>query len=165
MGVNVALDQKRDEIIQLIGFHVGRKLYGTDIMNVREILRDPEIESVEENDTILEGVIHLRGETIPVIDMHHCLGSADQRQARAKNWVLVIETGARLVAYLVDAVTQIVRVARESILPPPEIILVGLRSPYIRGVCETKIGLLVMLDMNRILLSEEQKKIRQLTMV
>jgi purine-binding chemotaxis protein CheW len=164
VGVNVALEEKSEDIIQLIGFYVGRKLYGADIMAVREILRDPEIEPVAQGEVFLQGMIDLRGQQIPVIDLRFCLGLDDDRPASNRHWVLVVQTGASVAGYLVDSVAKILRVPTGHLLPPPEIIVAGLRSPYMRGVCETEKGLLVVLDMERVLLAEERRKIHELTL-
>ena len=164
MGVNVALEEKSEDIIQLIGFYVGRKLYGTDIMAVREILRDPEIEPVELGAVFLRGVINLRGQQIPVIDMRYCLGLTDDLPPSDRHWVLVVQSGQGLAGYKVDSVSQILRVPSDHLLPPPEIIVAGLRSPYMRSVCDTDKGLLVVLDMERVLLNEERRKIHELTL-
>lgn len=164
MGVNVALEEKSEDIIQLIGFYVGRKLYGTDIMAVREILRDPEIKPVELGAVFLQGMIDLRGQQIPVIDMRFCLGLTDDLPPSDRHWVLVVQTGQWLAGFLVDSVAQILRVPSGHVLPPPEIIVTGLRSPYMRGVCDTEKGLLVVLDMERVLLTDERRKIHELTL-
>ena len=160
----MALEIQNEAIVQLIGFHVGRKLYGTDILAVREILRDPDIETSEEGTDFMRGVVYLRGEPIPVIDMRFCLGLNQDAGSPDRNWVLVVQSGKWPAGYLVDSVTRILRVSTDHILPPPEIIMAGLRSPYIRGVCDTENGLLVVLDMDRILLGEEQRSIQQLTL-
>lgn len=159
----MALQQKSDEIIQLIGFYVDRKLYGIDILTVREILRTPDIEQAEEAADFIKGFIRLRGESIPVIDMGFCLGQPEQMTfSDGKTWVLVCQAGEQTIGYCVEDVTQILRIPQDTILPPPELIVAGLRSPYIRGVCETDRGLLVVLNTQRILLNAEMAIIRRL---
>jgi purine-binding chemotaxis protein CheW len=64
----------------------------------------------------------------------------------------------------VDLVTEVIKVQENSIEPPPDILVAGLQSQYIRGVCEIEHDLLIMLDFNRILLVDEVKKLKSITL-
>ena len=54
---------------QLVGFFIGEEMFGVDILSVQEIIRDTLITPIPDAPDFLEGVINLRGNIIPVIDL------------------------------------------------------------------------------------------------
>ena len=153
---------EKEDIIQLVGFGVGQKLYGADIYAVREIIRDPVVEMVEGGPPFIDGIVRLRGEIIPIVDLGHCLGKSQMTNAGNKQWVLIAKSSGMSVGYIVESVTRILKISANTILPAPELILAGLRSQYIRGVCNTERGLLVVLDLDRLLLDDEINALQKL---
>jgi purine-binding chemotaxis protein CheW len=152
-----------EDIIQLIGFQVGGRLLGADILSVQEILRDPTIEAVENAPDMIAGVIYLRGQTIPIVDLRERLGNkAGQVDDAASCWVLVTIIGDMSLGVMVDYVTRIIRVDPHTILPAPEIIVSGLATPYIRGVCESEMGMLVVLNIDRLFTTDEIKAVKMM---
>lgn len=160
----MALDlNTTEDAVQLIGFYIGQKLCGADILSIQEILRNPAISSSEDCPQFLEGAIELRGESIPLIDLKRRLsGVTDGNEARGE-WVLIATVGERKAAYAVDAVTRILKLSKRDILPAPDLILSGLRSQYIRGVYNSEFGLLIVLDLNRMLSADEIKTLGKWT--
>ena len=156
----MALVFDQEDVLQLVGFHVGPKLFGADILKVREILRDPKIETGIQAPQFVEGLIHLRGEMLPVVDLGRILGlPRDMDKTGDRVWVLVGQLGEKSIGYLIDEVTPIIRTNIDAVFPAPDIILSGVRSKYINGVCETERGLLVVVDLDQILLEDEVKAI------
>ena len=153
---------EKEDSIQLVGFHLGQKLYGTDILKVQEILREPPIETIDQSPGFIEGVVHLRGEPIPVINLRHRLGNPKESDSVERAWVMIANTGDITTGFMVDEVTRIIKITSDMILPAPDLILEGLRSPYIRGVCTTDVGMLVVLDFEGILAMDEISELKQL---
>lgn len=151
------------DAIQLIGFYIGQKVCGADILSVQEILRNPAISSSENCPQFLEGAIEVRGESIPLIDLKRRLSGGTDRSETLGEWVLIAPVGGRKVAYAVDAVTRILKLSNSDILPAPDLILSGLRSQYIRGVYNSEFGLLIVLDIDRMLSTDEIKMLRKWT--
>ncbi len=152
-----------EDIIQLIGFHVGEKLFGADILSIREILREPTIEKAEKMPDIVAGIIRLRGEAIPVVDLRRRIGrTAGKIDEGAQTWVLVTQIGEATMGLVADGVTRILRIDPGNILPAPEIIVSGLATPYIRGVCETDLGMLVALNFDRLFTAEEIQSVKMM---
>ena len=162
-----SIKEARSEIkqnLQLIGFNIGARLYGVDIFRVVEILRHPDVVSLEKAPELIEGAIRVRSVTIPVINLAVHIGRDSSVGEQGKKWVLVSKVGECLIGFVVDAVTHILKIDTDRILPAPDLILAGLRNPYIRGVCETEKGLLVVLELDRLLLDAEVETIRRLNM-
>ncbi len=155
---------EQKENLQMIGFYAGEKLFGTDILSVQEILRDPDIEPVRQLPNFIQGVVNLRGQRVPVIDLRVRLdpGAAPRDGVL---WLLVVALGKNVVGYLVNSVTRIMKIPPESILPAPELMLAGLRSQYILGVCNTELGLLIVTHLVRMLDTSEIEALQKLESV
>lgn len=157
----MALFFDQEDALQLVGFRVGSKLLGADILTVREILREPVIDSMPDTPSYIKGVVKLRGVILPVVYLNQILGIR-QTTPPDRIWVLVAQAGEKSVGFIVDDVTPIIRTTKDAVYQAPELIISGLRSKYINGVCETERGLLVVVDLNQVLLEEEVRAINKL---
>jgi purine-binding chemotaxis protein CheW len=151
----LALRYDQEDTLQLVGFRLGSKLFGADILNVREILRDPRIDVVDGLPDFILGVAQIRGQVLPIVNLKHILGMPSTPMEDEKKWVLVAHAGKRSIGYIVDAVTPIIRIKKDSVLPAPDLILYGLRSKYIQGVCESDKGLIIIVKMEHMLADDE----------
>jgi purine-binding chemotaxis protein CheW len=158
--VKLAIDVNKEEIVQVVGFYVGQKLYGTNIMSVQEILRDPTIDAFDEPSDFIAGWINLRGQKIPALDLRQRMGKGIQPDGRGKRWVLIAQLGDQMLGLIADAVTRIFRINSDSILPAPELILSGMQSPYVRGVFDSELGMLIVIDLNRLLSRDEIRELK-----
>jgi purine-binding chemotaxis protein CheW len=161
MAENFALDMVEDEelegIMQLVGFEIGREQFGVNILAVQEIIRSAPVTNVPNSPMFVEGVINLRGDIVPVIDLRKRLNllKDDMEMDHSKNWVLILNIGDRVIGFIVDSVTEVLKIEEESIEPPPDIIIAGLENQYIQGVCNINDGLLIILEFDRVLFNEE----------
>lgn len=159
------IDQKSTEVItakQLVGFVIGDEMFGVDIITVQEIIRDAAITVIPDAPDFLEGVINLRGSIIPVIDLRKRLKLVKPAQLRKDSWIVILTVEGRVTGFVVDRVTKVLNVPAESIKPPPDIVLAGLKSQYIQGVCKLDQRLLILLDFSRILMVDEIKKLKSM---
>ena len=156
-------DENAEDIVQMVGFIVANELFGVNILMVQEIIKDLEITAIPDAPDFVVGVINLRGNIIPILDLHKRLKLSADRTRRSENsWILILNIGDRVTGFVVDRVTQVIKVQANMIKPPPELVVQGLDSDYIRGVCKQDQQLLTILDFNRILLVDEFKKISAL---
>lgn len=160
--MKLAIDVIKEDIVQVVGFYVGQKLFGADIMSVREILRDPTIHPFDEPLDLIAGIINLRGRKIPTLDLNKRMGKGAIPDEESKRWVLIAQVGDLMVGLIADGVTRIFRINPDSILPAPEIILSGMKSPYVQGVCESELGMLVLLDPDQLLTGDEMKALKEM---
>jgi purine-binding chemotaxis protein CheW len=122
-----------DELAQLCTFRIGGEDYAIDIMRVREIIQPLPITPVPRAPAFVEGVIRLRGEVIPVVDVRKRFGLAASAPTR-KTKFLVVHVAGRRLGLVVDEVTEVVRLPRGDLRPAPS--LVGLDAPrFFLGVC------------------------------
>jgi len=158
-------DQESAEVkatLQLVGFVIGEELFGVDILTVQEIIRDAAITPIPDAPDFLEGVINLRGSIIPVIDLRKRLKLIRIEDLQADPWIVILTVEGRMTGFVVDRVTKVLTVPAASIKPPPDIVVAGLKSQYIQGVCKMDQRLLILLNFERILMVEEIKKLKSM---
>jgi purine-binding chemotaxis protein CheW len=158
----LVLVTEKEDIIQLIGFRAGGKLFGVNILTIREILRNAPLEPLQNAPPFVTGGIRIRGTMVPAVDLKKRLGKLNPSDPPDRSWVLISHAGNGDVAFLVDSVTRILKVEPETILPAPDLILSGLRSQYIQGVCNSESGMLVVIDLNRMLAVDELKALQKM---
>ncbi len=161
--LNQETDQEeKEKLMQLVGFVIGREMFGVDILMVQEIIRETPITPIPNAPDFIEGVINLRGNIIPVIDLRRRLNLRHAGAPDGNIWIMILNVEGRVTGFIVDSVTQVLKVPANSIKPPPDIVVSGLHSQYITGVCRIDQRLLILLDFDRILLVEEIKKLREI---
>lgn len=156
--------EEKEDVMQLVGFIIGKENFGVDILMVQEIIRSAPITAVPNSPEFIEGVINLRGSIIPVIDLRKRLNlykrKKEKTEGKSDIWILIINVDGRVTGFIVDSVTKVIKINARNIEPPPDIVVAGLKSQYIRGVCEIDTGLLILLDFSRILHIKEIKKLK-----
>jgi len=155
-------DKKEDGLMQMVGFIIGSELFGVDILKVQEIIREMPFTPIPNAPDFIEGVINLRGNIIPVIDLRRRLNAEKLGTPSDDIWIIILNINNRVAGFIVDSVTKVLKVPLENIEPPPDIVVSGLHSQYISGVCRIENRLLILLDFNRILQVDEIKKLRGL---
>lgn len=153
--------EKDSKLIQLVGFNIGKAHFGVDILMVQEIIRMAPITSVPNSPDFIEGVINLRGNIIPVIDLRKRLNLDGTTSIGSNTRVLIVRVDERVTGFIVDSVSKVLKIQGESIEPPPEIVVAGLKSKYIHGVCKLDEALLILLDFGRILQVHEIRKLKE----
>ena len=131
--------------IQVVSFKLGSEEYGVEIAQVQEINRMVAITRVPRAPQFMEGVINLRGQLIPIIDLRTRF--AMPRAEHTKNTrIIVTEVGSKRIGIVVDSVSEVLRVARDQIEDATEIIS-GVDTEYVRGVGKVEDRLIIILDL------------------
>ncbi len=139
-----AAERARPAEEQVVVLDVGDESYGIPVQRVREIVRVPPITRVPNGPAFLEGVINLRGQVIPVMDLRKHLGITSSDETR-RSRVVVAELGQHTVGLMVDGVSQVVMVAATDIEPPPAIVA-GSNNGEVCGVARLSDKLVLFLD-------------------
>ena len=146
-------DAEDANLLQLVTFRLGEEEFGVKILVVNEIIRLVQITQVPNAPSFIEGVINLRGKVIPIIDLRRRFGLAPK--AHDKNTrIIVIEINNIIVGFVVDAVSEVLRIPASTVEPPPPVVA-GVDSDYISGVGKLQDRLLIMLDLDKLLSSED----------
>ena len=139
---------KSDELIQLVSFSLGNEEYGVEVLRVREIIRMPVVTRVPNPPLHVEGVINLRGKVIPIISLRTKFGimvSEYDKQTR----IIVMEVDGELKGFIVDSVSEVIRISSSEIQPSPTVAASGVDQECITGVINQAERLLVLLDLEK----------------
>ncbi len=142
------------ERVQVVSFRLGNEEYGVDISQVQEIIRMVEITHVPRAPRFMEGVINLRGQLIPIIDLRTRFSMARAEHTKSTR-IVVTEIGAKKVGIIVDGVSEVVNIPVEQVEAAPDMIA-GVGTEYIQGVGKVGDRLIILLDLTMVITGEEK---------
>ncbi len=117
-------DSKEDEfesenIVQLVGFIVGEEEFAIPILNIQEIIKPIEYTRVPSVPHYVMGVFNLRGNVIPLIDLRRKFNLNPTPQTPDTRYI-VMKHEDNVVGFIIDKLTEAIRINEENIAPPPE---------------------------------------------
>lgn len=151
-----------DSQFQLVTFQLGAELYGVDIMDVKEIVKIQSVRPIPNAPYYVEGIINLRSEIIPIIDLHKrfrlkALETTEDFDEDEGGFIILNIDGNKI-GIIIDRVARVVQVDTANIQDPPQM-LSGIGSEYIYGVIREEAGYLIVLDIRRLFNANELQKI------
>ncbi|HEX9983448.1 MAG TPA: chemotaxis protein CheW [Thermoanaerobaculia bacterium] len=144
--------------LRLITFRVGPETFVMDIMAVRQIIPYGGATSVPTAPDFVEGIIVLRNEVIPIVDLRDRLFPRVTERAE-RPFVLIAHTSAGIIGLKVDEVRRIVTVSTDEFLPPPPLVR-GIRGELLIGVVPHGEEVYLLIDVDSILSGREQQELR-----
>jgi purine-binding chemotaxis protein CheW len=141
------------ETMQLVGFELRNEHYGVDIMGVEEIIRLQEITPVPRAPDFVEGIINLRNQIIPIVDLRKRLRMpvpAENENTR----IIVMKIDTRRLGFMVDKVEEVMYISTDLIEDAPGM-SGGVQGNYVDGVARTEKGMVIILDVVKIFSPEE----------
>jgi purine-binding chemotaxis protein CheW len=135
-------------VIQLVGFRLDNEDYAIAITKIQEIILMKPITRIPQVPDFIEGLINLRGSVIPIINLRKRFGLAP-REVDDETRTIVVNIHDKTVGCIVDAVTQVMRINRDQIQPPPLSVL-AVAHQYISGLARLDERLLIILDIERL---------------
>ncbi|MGH9458910.1 MAG: chemotaxis protein CheW [Thermoanaerobaculia bacterium] len=143
--------------IRLMTFRVGNDSFVLDIMAIRQIIAYGGTTPVPHAPEFIEGILILRDQVIPVVDLRARLRPNLPPPERTP-LVLILQTAAGQIGFKVDEVRRILTVDPEAILPAPPLVR-GLRGELFIGVVPHGEEVHLLLDPETILSAEEKKEL------
>jgi purine-binding chemotaxis protein CheW len=138
---------------QFLTFWLGDELLGMDIRTVREIIQCGPMATVPLMPEFLRGVINLRGSVVPVIDLNSRFGRPAAKVGK-KSCIVIFDAmrqGERTeLGLLVDAVSEVIKIAPDQIEPPPDF-GTTVRRDFIRGIGKVGQRFIILLEPDRAL--------------
>ncbi|ACH40879.1 scaffold protein CheW associated with MCPs of classes 40H and 40+24H [Citrifermentans bemidjiense Bem] len=131
--------------IQMVTFLLGSEEYGVDVMDVREIVDITDVTKVANAPSHVEGVIDLRGSIVPIVSLKKRFG-LPEAAAGDYNCIAVMDFAGALTGFVIDEVTDVIRVARRDILPPLEL---G-SEPWMEGILSLGPRLIVVMNLKHL---------------
>jgi purine-binding chemotaxis protein CheW len=145
------------EMFQLVTFKLNGQKYAVDILKVQEINNMKEITSIPNAPAYLEGAINLRGKVIPVISLRKKFRFEGNTNSELHK-IIIIDIRGVIMGIVVDAVSDVLRVTRDVVEPPPAVSS-NVKSDFIAGIAKLPEGLVILLDLDRIFDAEEYKTV------
>ncbi|MDI9245273.1 chemotaxis protein CheV [Marinobacter sp. CHS3-4] len=136
--------------LELLLFRLkGRQVYGINVFKVKEVLQCPKLSSIPNSRPMVRGVAHIRGETIPIIDLAMSIRLPGvTNEDMATSFVIITEYNRKTQGFLVAGVDRIVNMNWEDILPPPK----GAgKDVYLTAVTRIDEKLVEIIDVEKIL--------------
>ncbi len=150
-----------DQIVQIISFSLLNDVeYGINILSIHEILKKVDITRLPNTPPFIMGVINLRGNVIPVVNIRRRFGYKETRITDDSR-IIVVGVNGKLFGLLVDYVFQVFRIPMKDINSPSELID-GVSAEFIQGVGRMKDRLIIILKLENMLFVEETQKIEKL---
>ncbi len=138
-------------------FTLGDEEYGIDILKVQEIRGYDQVTRIANTPAFIKGVTNLRGVIVPIIDLR--VKFAQQGVTYNENTVvIVLNFGQRVVGIVVDGVSDVLSLTNEQIRPAPEF-AVTLATEYLTGLGSLGERMLILVDIEKLLSSEEMSLI------
>jgi len=142
--------------LRLVTFAVGPETFVLDIMAVRQIIPYTGSTTVPTAPAFVEGIIILRNEVIPIVDLSTRL-YPDLESRAEEPLVLVTHSNSGVVGIKVDAVRRIINVSSDALLPPPNIV----RGELLIAIVPHKDEVYLLIDIDNILSGDEKRALAE----
>jgi purine-binding chemotaxis protein CheW len=134
-------------------FALGNEEYGLEILKVREIVGYQSITAVPKTPKEIKGVINLRGQVIPIVDLRGRFGM-QEKEVTEQTCIIVVESkqdGRTMpTGVIVDNVSEVLDITAEQIEPPPEF-GVSAKIDFIHGMAKISTAVKILLDIDKVL--------------
>jgi purine-binding chemotaxis protein CheW len=149
--------------LQLVVFMLGDEEFGVEIANVQEIIRMTSITRIPQVADYINGIINLRGRIIVVINLNVVMGMGNVVNRDDNTRIIVADVGDTVVGFMVDSVSEVIRLPLKNIESAPAIIANKIGADYLRGVGKMENRLLILLKLDKILGAEKLNSIHTIS--
>ena len=151
------------ETTQYLTFRLGEEIFALDIAKVREVLDYTNITKVPRTPEFMRGVINLRGNVVPVVDMRLKFGMTKTEQT-VNTCIIIVEISVdgdtTVLGALSDSVQEVLDLGPDQIEPAPRI-GTRLRTEFIRGMGKRDDHFVIILDIDKIFTADELSLVQE----
>ncbi len=149
---------------QFVTFKIEDEIYAINVFKVREILEVPDITKVPGMPEMIRGVINIRGDVVPVLDLKQKFGNV-KTEFKQDTAIIVTEVEKEEetipVGILVDAAKEVVTLESEQMEPPPKM-GIFIDNNFLLGMGRIDETFIILLNIDKILSDQEMKVINSL---
>jgi len=109
-----------EEELPFVTFALGQESFGINLQQVEEIIELPAVTKVPDSPDYVLGVICLRDQVLPLLDVIQLLRVEEKGVARQRDMVILLNFGDSKLGIVVDGIQEIIRIREDMILPPPQ---------------------------------------------
>jgi purine-binding chemotaxis protein CheW len=146
--------------MQVIVFKLGNEKYGVEISQVREIIKPAQITKIPNSPDFIEGVINLRGQITTIINLRKRFGLED-KPIDNNTRIIVVEHNNAVIGMMVDSVSEVKYLSEKEVESLPSIVTSSHESSFLKGVGKLPDGLMILIDLNKVLKEEELSSVAQ----
>ncbi len=150
------------ETRQYLTFKLGDEVFAIDVAKVREVLDFTTITKIPRTPDFMSGVINLRGNVVPVVDLRLCF-EMSKTEKTVNTCIVVVEVAlegeSAIIGALADSVEEVIDLEPEQIQPAPKI-GTQIRTEFIHGMGKRDTQFLMILDIDRVFSAEELAAVR-----
>lgn len=151
------------ETTQYLTFKLGQEVFAVDVAKVREILDFTPATKVPGTPEFMRGVINVRGNVVPVVDMRLKFGMS-RTEKTVDTCIVVVEISVEeersVLGALVDSVQEVFELEANQVEPPPRI-GTRWRTEFIKGIGKRDNDLMIILDIDRVFNSVELTAVQE----
>ena len=137
-----------EDVVQLVGFIIGDEEYAIPILSIQEIIKPIEYTRVPQVPDYIMGVFNLRGDVIPLINLRKKFNLEFEKQTDDTRYI-VLKGENNIAGFMIDRLTQAIRIKKDRIDPPPETILSD--TGLIYGIGKQKDNMITILKVEALL--------------
>lgn len=152
--------RKLDDTTQLVTFRLGQETYGIDIFKIQEVIHLQKISSIPKSPKFVEGVIEVRNQVIPVINLKKRLGIVED--GGDKQRIVILDLDGRLLGVIVDDISKVLKLEDKSYEVLPDLVLGEKQKACITRLAKTEDGLIIIISPEQILTQREKKALNDL---
>jgi purine-binding chemotaxis protein CheW len=143
---------------KVIVFQLKDEEFAVSVQQIGSIERIQSITRVPNTASFVKGVINLRGVVTPIIDLRSRLGIEETAYSESTR-IIIVYLEDMEVGLIVDAANDVIDISTDVIEPAPEVIGI-VNQDYIEGVAKLENRLLILLDLRKILTTEEINELK-----
>jgi purine-binding chemotaxis protein CheW len=147
-----SLDKKEEK--QILVFTLASNELGLDISCVREVLRPQKTYPLPKAPYFIEGVIHLRGYIVALIDLRKRLTAKPIEEGPNKR-IIVCRVNKFIVGLTVNSLREIITLSKEDVVPTPEVVSMQMEADVILGIARVGERIIPIIDLEHILTKTE----------
>jgi purine-binding chemotaxis protein CheW len=144
---------------EFLTFRLGAEEYGIDILRVQEIRSYEQPTRIANSPAFIKGVVNLRGVIVPIVDLRLKLG-CDTADYNSFTVVIVLNVKGRVVGAVVDSVSDVLELPRDSIKPAPEMSS-SVDAGFITGIGSINERMLILMDIESLMASADMGLINE----
>ena len=152
---------------QYLTFQLATEFFALEITKVREVLDYINITKVPRTPEFMLGVINLRGNVVPVVDLRLTLGMPEtERTVNTCIVIVEIQIGTETIQIgaLADQVQEVVNISAADISPPPKL-GIKLNTEFIEGMGKHDDRFLIILNIDKVLTAREIEEVEKATSI
>lgn len=132
-----------------VTFRIGNEHYGIDINNVKSIERMQLFTRVPNAPAYVKGVINLRGEVVPVIDLRLRF-EIEQKEHDSNSRIIIVFVNDLQIGFLVDSSSEVIEINSEDVDSPP-VLKDSISKDFIKGIGKQDGNLIILIDIEKII--------------